>query len=224
MKNLNKIYFRSTKNILDRYPNWPIIRNIDLGLIGFYHGRNADFQWVTSLEELGISFKTRSSESSMNELYTSMDSVSVKFEASEKMSSSKAKFKFGKKNKIALQGHKMFHQQIEISDLNKSLIEKINEGLKWNYKWIILSEIWVADGFTTLISGSQNGICEISTLKNTDKGDVFNIANVTLGLNLSNFSNMAYQGVAEQNVKPYLQILKLTSDNHLKRYGKNIFF
>jgi hypothetical protein len=46
---------REIRDELGRYPNWPIGHAIDLGQVGYYDGRNAEFDWRNTLTGLGRS-------------------------------------------------------------------------------------------------------------------------------------------------------------------------
>ncbi|HKR05180.1 MAG TPA: hypothetical protein VJY62_11155 [Bacteroidia bacterium] len=218
MGKIDKIYVRDTRNQLGRYPNWPIIQQISLGKIGYYFSRKAVFVWETDLNKLGITAVYPFSQQRMSELYTSENSVSIAFSIDSSTGNSKAIFDFSKKRSVATQGHDVGYQVLDIDNLNIQLLNKINNGLKWDYDWVIITEIWTASGFTTLISNSSGSHSEISA--NTKiSGSAFNVADFNLGLKVTGSKKMGYQGVAEKNVQPYFQIHRLTRDNKLKRYG-----
>jgi len=222
MNKVNKIYLRNTRDSLGRYPNWPINQKIEIGKVGYFNGRKAEFQWVSSLKNLGVSYDSTNTQQFISELYTSSNSVSAKF-TTENKGILKAKFNFSKSNSVVAQGHEMGYKTLDIGSLRNGLMDKIEGGLEWDYDWVIITEIWSSTGFTTLISSSKDSYSKIKA-----KGDLanhsFNIADVNLSPKIAGFNNMAYQGVAEKKVNPYFQIHRLTKDHRLKRYGKKMNF
>lgn len=223
MSKIDKIYVRRTRDELGRYPNWPLNQGIALGSIGHFHGRKAKFEWRTSLKELGIDISEVAPQAFMSELYTSHDSVSSEFHAASGDNPSKAEFNFAKTSSVASQGFEMGHQQLPIDRLKNEIIKSINKGVEWDYTWVVITELWLASGFTTLISSSKNSSSVIAANKVSDT-KVFNIADINLGLQVTRSKFMAYQGVAEQNVRPYFQIHRLTKDHRFKLYGVGTYF
>jgi len=223
MGKINEIYIRDTRDQLGRYPNWPINQEISLGKIGYYVGRKATFVWETDLSKLGITIANSSAQQLMSELYTSENSVSISFDVDSSTGFSKAVFDFSKKRSVATQGHDVGYQVLDLDNLKTQLLNKISKGLVWDYNWVIITEVWIASGFTTLISNSSGSHSEISAstrISNT----AFNVADFNLGLKVTQSRKMGYQGVAEKNVQPYFQIHRLTKDNKLKRYGLKTSF
>lgn len=223
MGKINEIYLRDTRDQLGRYPNWPINQQIALGKIGTYFGRKATFSWETDLQSLGIAMTVTNPQQVMSELYTTEDAVTLSFGFDTETGVSKAKFDFSKKRAVATQGHDVGYQVIDIRKLRTDLLSKIDSGLQWDYNWVIITEVWVANGFTVLISNSTESYTEIST-KPEVKMNAFNIADFNLGLKVTGSRKMGYQGVAKENVQPYFQIHRLTQDKKLKLYGPNTSF
>jgi hypothetical protein len=222
MGKIDEIYIRDTRDQLGRYPNWPVNQKISLGKIGLFYGRKATFEWETDLQSLGINVATPPLQQFMSELYTSENAVSLSFDIDASTGNSKALFDFSKKRSVATQGHEVGHQALDIAQLKSALISKIENGLKWNYEWVIITEIWSANGFTTLISNSKESRTEISATRNIVSG--FNVADFNLGLKVTQSRKMGYQGVAERNVQPYFQIHKLTRSHQLRLYGTRTSF
>lgn len=226
MTSLQKFYVRATRDSLNRYPNWPINQVIGLGQVGYYSGRNAEFRWYTSLSKLGLNVATIGPESLADELHTSEEGVDLDF-AGDAGQAVKANFTFQRKRSIATQGYKMDHSRLDLADLLTQLRAAIKaKKVQWDFDWLILTELWRGDAFTTLISGRQKGRLSISATAPT-AGPAFNIANPSLGLGISSSSGMAYQGVAEKSpqarIAPYFHVHKLVDHDKkglvLKRYA-----
>ena len=223
MGKIDEIYVRDTRDQLGRYPNWPINQKIALGKVGYYHGRKARFSWETDLDALGIPTSNPNTQQLMSELYFSEDSVSFGFEADAAAGMSKANFDFFRKRSVATQGYEVGYQILDIKSLKSQILNRISEGLSWDYDWVIITEVWTASGFTTLISNSTESHTEISA-NSLVTGGAFNVADFNLGLKVTKSSRMGYQGVAEKNVQPYFQIHRLTKDKTFKLYGQNTYF
>ncbi|MEM9921156.1 MAG: hypothetical protein AAF990_23845 [Bacteroidota bacterium] len=218
MASNEKIYVRNIRKDLGIFPNWPTYRQIGLGEVGYYNGRKAQFDWRTSLNDLKINFERNEVGGAASDMYTSRGSVQHSFNANLSDGSS-ANFKFSKKNLVATQGYDVSHQTIKIDQLENELRSKIaNKEIEWNYDWVILSQIWHTVGFTLLISRSNDASIEI-VAGNNFMGDVFNIADVNLGLEHRASKNMSHQVVAKRNPNPFFQIHRFTKKGNLELYG-----
>ena len=226
MGKIQEIYVRETRDELGRYPNWPIQRPIQLGSVGIYDGRLAEFDWVTSLATLGITVPPTRSQSLIDEMYTTLGAVNVKFEAAT--AGNKAGFNFAKAMAVATQGYKTAYAFYELGPLQQAIVSAIvGEKVEWNLDWVVVTELWKSDAFTTLISGAKGSSAEISTTQPVPSG-VFNVADINVGVKLSRSDAMGYHGVAEKAVSPFFQIHRLIHDRknnryYLKRYGRNTF-
>jgi hypothetical protein len=223
MSKIGKIYLRKTREELGRFPNWPVNQKIQIGQIGYYDGRKACFHWETDLKFLGIQVPESAPDQLMSELYTSNDSVSVEFNTDQATGQSEAFLGFSKKYSVVTQGYGMAYKSIELGQLKDRLLQEIGRGMKWDYDYVIITELWTAEGFTTLISNAKSGSSKVSA-GSLLRQKPFNIADFNLDLKVCGCNGMAYQGIAEKNVQPYFQIHRLTKDNQLKRYGRDTGF
>lgn len=228
MAKIQEIYVRTTRDELGRYPTWPIQQPIALGNIGFYNGRQAEFSWVTSLSALGITIAPSPSQSLIDEMYTTMGAVNLKFEAAASGSHHQAGFTFSKPLAVATQGYKTSYAVLPLGPLEQAVVTAIrSRKASWNMDWVIVTELWQAEAFTTLISGAKESSAHIAT-NGAVPGGVFNIADITVGVKLAKSEAMGYNGVAEKGVNPFFQIHRLVHEKkndryYLKRYGRNTF-
>jgi hypothetical protein len=227
MGKLGEIYVRTIRDDLGRYPTWPVNYPMELGLIGYYHGKSATFEWIDKLENIGIVINPSFSQKLTEEKYYSRNSTSYKFMIDEPTSKSKVSFCFKKNNSVASQGFEIDYQILPTDVLTKSIRQKISDGLSWNYKWVVVTELWLTKGFTTLISGGNNSSIElmVSAILN----DIpFNVANPDLGIKITKEKYINYRVVAGTGIKPYFQVHRLINDEkaglYLKKYGRNIIF
>jgi hypothetical protein len=220
---IRKILFREVRDTLGFYPNWPTNDNIELGLIGQHFSREASFEWKTSLSNLGISFHTLTSSTSTDRLDTSASGVNYEFSSNLTDKHASAEFEFTKGRSFATQGFNMYYKRINTGDLERDLLPLINgKHVQWDKEWVILTELFEANSFTTLVSESKKARAVIAAsvpiLANT-----FNIADPNLGLKVTESSNMAHREIATMSVKPYFVIHKAIwfdgSYRRLKQYG-----
>lgn len=227
MGKIDKVYVRTIRDDLGRYATWPISYPMELGMIGFYHGRSASFEWINNLENLGISVEPTAPQGLMDNMYCSKEAVTYNFNTESGSKNGIASFKFSKNRTIASQGFDFEYSTIPLGVLSAKLSKAISDGLEWNSKWVIVTEVWMTKGYTALISGSKNSHTEIKTSIPIDN-DIFNIANTELGLSVSKAKQMGFQGVAKPGIKPYFQIHRLIYNPktgwYMKKYGHNMSF
>jgi hypothetical protein len=111
---------------------------------------------------------------------------------------------------------------LPINQLNKILTERINRGqLEWNYRWIILTEVFNATGYSALMAGSNKS--SMSLAANVEAGtSSFNIANINLGIEAESHENMAFQTLCRHGASPYFYVHKLIRNGdrpYLRRYA-----
>lgn len=223
MATINEVYSREMRDSMGRYPNWPLNKTISLGNIGTYHGRSANFEWRTSLKELGIIIPEPAAQATfMDELFCSNKGVNIDFRHRQQDNLSLASFKFKKNRSIATQGHQTAIHQLPIGELELLLRRAIHDGLKWDKDWLIITELWSASGFSMLMSGSDASLLEISAQSQTPLKS-FNIADTELGLQVHRSRAMGYQGIAKAGIKPFFQVHKLVYNPKIDRYYLKLY-
>jgi hypothetical protein len=228
MNKLGKYYFREMRDQLGYYPNWPVSRRIGLGQIGYWDGRNAEFDWRTSLSNLNVSVGTLTSPSPVEECYTSKNNVQLSFKI-ESSGAATAHFNFTRRMSLACQGYQMNISSLDLGDLLLKLRDTVgrNKAL-WDWDWLIVTELWTGKAFTTLISG--DGASEVAISASSPPpppGSPFNVANPSFGLGVSRSKGMAYKVVAEQRpgseISPFFHVHKLVDHPQkglgLKKYA-----
>jgi hypothetical protein len=229
MSKLSKFYVREVRDRLGRYPNWPLGQAISLGRIGYYDGRNAEFDWQKSLTDFGLAVAPANGAAApVEELYSSEDSVRLSFVA-DGGTGSKAQFTFTRKRSLAFQGYQMSITELDLGDLLSKLRTLVaGNPNAWDSEYVIITTLWVGQSFTTLISGERKSDIAISaSAPPPPPGSPFNIANPSFGLGVSSSNGMSYKVVAEQRpgsqVFPFFHVHKLVNHDQkglvLKRYG-----
>lgn len=229
MSRIPKLYVRNTRDELGRYPTWPPQRRVELGDIAIYSGRRAEFDFVTSIHQLGIAVRPNASQGIMAELYTTMQAVNLKFgPASSDVTKSSAQFTFRRAASVATQGFQMSHVTLPIDRLRSAIDDATAGGVMWDPDWLVVTEIWHAEAFTTLIASSKASEAEVAA-KVEVPGHAFNIADVNLGLHVARSAEMTYQAVCDTAVHPFFQVHKRIFDSgrkshYLKVYGRDARF
>jgi hypothetical protein len=219
---IQKKIFEEIRDKLGWFPTWPIGANAELGKVGFFHGRNKEFEWVTSLEDLSIDLQPAGSQRVFDEMYATEAAVSCKFRVDPQANKRFADFSFGRRNSIAAQGYDMAFLELPINRLNELLVERISRGqLKWDYRWVILTQVFNATGYSALMAGSKNS--SMSLAANIEAGvSSFNIANINLEIEAESHTNMAFQTLCKHGASPYFYVHKLIRNGdrpYLRRYA-----
>jgi hypothetical protein len=218
---LRKQLFREIRKELGWFPLWPVCASLELGAIGHFYSRSQNFEWVTSLAELAIALDPIASPATVDELYTTQSAVSYQFHGEESLV--RADFSFTRQNAIVTQGYEMRFQRLPLKQLEDLLVDQIqNQKLEWNFNWVIVTEIFQATGFSLLMSGSRRS--SVSFAAQIPNGlPYFNIANINLGLETTQSSQMSFSSVCRQNVTPYFYVHKLLYNDGrlcLERYAQ----
>jgi len=153
MSKIRKKLFYEIRDELGYFPTWPVGDTLSLGHIGFYDGWHKEFEWVTSLPELGFDIATSGEQKQLfDERYSTESAVDFAFTADAETKTVNADIAFSRRSSIAAQGYKMGINKLHIDDLNRKVIPKICSGeLDWDPKWVVLSEIFAAEGFSEIM-------------------------------------------------------------------------
>jgi hypothetical protein len=214
--------FREVRDELDRFLNYPVNDKIELGDFGIYENRRCRFDWEGNLKTFGIPIASAGVQNEMVEVYETAGKVRVQEKLHFSGSNPSASTTFDRKTALALRAHRIGLDKVQLSALEKSLSTAINKGLAWNTDWVIITQLWQADGFTQLVSGSSNAGIEIeATVPGAMAG--FNYADPSVGLKVVNHKWMSYHAVGIASVRPYFTIHKMrqnmSGDWKLFKYG-----
>lgn len=225
MSDFQEIYVRETRDQLGKYPNWPLQRKLELGSIGLFNGRRARFDWEGSLGALGIDVKPSPPQFLLDETYKTAGRVNIRFDGAPG-AAKKCDLEFRRFAAFATQPFRPSVQALPINRLQDAIVAAVREKrIEWDLRWVVVTELWHADAFTALISGSRAGRAEISARRPKDDKP-FNLADLDIGVTASRSQGMRYLGVAEQSVFPFFQVHRLIHDrandrHYLKHYGPN---
>jgi hypothetical protein len=227
MSILAKYYLREVRDYLGWYPSWPVNSKLALGQIGIFDGREAEFDWQRDLARFGVTMKIKTSPAPLKDIYTSRRASILGFSV-DHGTATKADFHFHRKRSIAFQGFDVKLHQVDTGDLADQLAKKYRT-IGWNDDWLILTELWVATAFTTLIAETRKTKVSITATMPPlppGPGFPFNIANAACGLSVSSSHSMSYMQIAENspgaNIFPFFRVHKVVIDPKrgltLKRY------
>jgi len=203
--------FRKIRKELDRYPNIGVVEPLSLGDIGFYNGRKAKFDWHSNMKNFKLSISPQKFNDPIHtadELYTSSNAVNYEFVLDEQNLGT-AQFNLNKSYSLVSQAVDLTTERYEISELEKLLLEKIrSKEIKWNPKWVIITQVYKSPSFSLIVSGGKDGYAAIKTNTKLNQR-FFNIADSSLNLTLSKSKQIAYNIIGKQNITPFFRIHKL---------------
>ena len=220
MSRIEKRLYTEIRDQLGYYPTWPIGRQLELGLVGYLNNRYMSFDWVTSLNDLGFNFETPPPQELMfDEMYATESAVNYSFEFSN-ADNLMGNFKFKKGRAFTAQGYKMVIHKIKTQYLNKVLLPKIqNNDIEWDKKWVIITELFHAGGFTLLVGGKAGG--EVSLSANVPKQVLsFNTADIGANIQIVKENSMSYRNVCAAGATPYFYIHKLVTEHGQPRFRR----
>lgn len=209
MGNYRERYIRETRDEYGYYPNWPVCSPLELGQVGYFNGRRAEFHWHTSLKRLGVPFAAQLGFPGFTDLRADQGNVQFEFGFDGAPGVARALFTFHRKMAYATQGHGIQISRLDTNAVSNELISRINAGtLKWDPNWVVTTEIAEGDSFTTLISGKSGGQISLSASP-TGSSPEFNIADVNASVAVRSAKWMSYKGIAEKRAIPFFQICNL---------------
>lgn len=223
MAGFRRRVFRDVKKDLGRFVNWPVNYAVSLGDYGLYNGRKCEFDWRGNVSVLGIDTVSSESQFLMDEIYSTGSGTDISFSGETGRNVATAKVKFRRGQNSAAQGHRMSYMRANTRALRNDLVAAIeNASIVWDFNLVVVTDIFEAEAFSTLISANRNASVDISA-DNLAPGEAFNIADVTAGVKASGQRSMAYTGIAEGGARPYFQIRKLRRTKPVRysfeRYG-----
>ena len=209
-----ELAFRKLKREFDRFPNMDFVEPMNLGQIGIYNGRRANFNWRTNLSRFDISISPQRFNDLppiIDEIYTSDDAVNYEFKVDDQKLGV-ASFSFSKSYSLASQAIDLITEGYEIRELEQLLLDKIrSREIEWEREWSIVTQVFKAASFSLLIASGKDGVAEIKTQKEL-ASQFFNIADPNLDLVLTKSKKLAYRIIGKQNIIPFFRIHKFKGD------------
>jgi hypothetical protein len=194
---------REIKNELRQFLNSDFTSKQMLGQVGFYRGKHVEFDWQTTLSELGVVAVDPTEQHQIDLFYNSKGAVSINIVGSIKKSAV-IRMDFSKKGAIASESYKLRSISLDTTSLGKALRKYIEKN-SWNRHFVILTKKFVTDGFSFVLSGRETASIELSA--NTTPGR-FNIADISLSPTIKAEKSLEYRVIAGASIEPYFVVHK----------------
>jgi hypothetical protein len=199
--------FREVRDELDRFLNYPLNQQIELGDFGIFDGKRCRFEWQGNLRDLKADCTSAGFQNEIAETYATAGVVSIQARLALGGTRPSADINFRRGAALAFRGHRIGFDQVQLIGVAKNLSAAIRGGLEWDRKRVIVTQIWKAEGFTHLVSGGKGASVQIeATAAKAEPG--FNYADPTLGLQVTTERAMSYCSVGQTEVKPYFSVHK----------------
>jgi hypothetical protein len=195
---------REIKNELGQFLSNDFTAVQTLGQVGFYRGKHVEFDWQTTLTELGVAAVASSDQHQIDFFYNSKGSVSLNLTGSA-ASAATIRMDFTRKGAIASESYKLRSVSYDLPSLGKAL-RKFVETQKWDPHWVILTRKFVTDGFSFVLSGNSAASIELSA--NVGSSVRFNIADVTLKPTIKAERSLEFRVIAGEAIEPYFVVHK----------------
>lgn len=224
MAKIRKRLFKEIRDELGYFPTWPVGDALTLGKIGVYKGKDYEIEWIDTLDNLGFQISASGAQKQLfDEKYATSSAVTFDFRSESSVIN--AEIVFHKKSSIAAQGFGMAIKKLSVSDLNTKVVPEITSGaIEWKSDYVVLSELFEADGFSTFVGGAEGSKVVLSATSAATSGS-FNIADINAGIGLTKSEKMAYEALCKTNATPYFYIHKLINNKgkpYFRRYADRV--
>lgn len=208
---MSAVYEQYTEELREKYgylATWLPNIKLKLGDIGVL--KRDRFEFITTLDDLGISFKTRDISEAADYEYISADGANVEFNAGADVagigttigkSSAKASVFFKRANAVVFVAKGCKTTLIEQHDrLGKQIVALYQAG-KWPKEHVIITELVTAESATILISATADAKIDFSATSQIAPLSL-SLAEATAGLQIARSSGIATQILASRQLTP----------------------
>lgn len=209
MSNYQKSITKSVRVEYGRFPNVEAARRLELGQVGTFDGKSAQFTWLRKLQDFGITQKQLTPddiEGFVDEEFSIGEQTSVIFGAKEN-GLGYASLSLGTARSMIAQATSMRCLYLDEWHTRQAIIEAIESGTNWSSDYLVITHLFVADSYSQFFSLSKGAEAEVNTsLPTTGR---FNLANGNLGLSIGNRKGSIHSLLAQENVTPFFMVQKL---------------
>ena len=221
MPSPREIVCRHFKKTNGMFLNYDSQLPVELGDIGIWNGKAAEFEKIETLDNLGILPVIKPQFVPGEDQYKNADKAEFKSKGRSGLAA--FDFTFGGKSRYALQAYDTLTESIEDTDLANKICTAIEGGLKWSGNWIVVTAVWKANSFTQLISSASDADAEICADIETEYP--FNIADTEVGVRLGCNQSLSVARVAGAGARPYFIGKKYypateKRKQQMRKYGK----
>ena len=222
-KSPRKIVCRDFKNAEGIFLNYDTQVNVQLGDVFLWDGKNAQFNIVTRLKDLGIPPTIERNLVPENKLYTSGRGVSGKFCIATDDKNASMSFNFTASSRYSMQASDTYLEELDEVSLANDIVKAEENGkLDWDKNWIVVAKIWDAAAFTKFVSANSGAYATVEATSASLLSS-FNIADVDLGIGLAGYHGLAAHQFAESGARPFFMGMKLRKRSgaipHMVKYG-----
>ncbi|MFB2968467.1 hypothetical protein ACE1CD_05810 [Aerosakkonema sp. BLCC-F183] len=213
-----EVYVNGIKKQLNNYyAAWLPSTKFQLGDVGFLTGNL--FNKVTSLENLGISFKESPDHDSTKIEYVSESGVSRVIKVAGQLNPNLPNIpqgqagigiEFSKEGAFIIQAEESFEPFIDdLVKLEKDIRQAYQDG-NWKSGWVVITQLIRSPNATIMISNSSQSKIELSA-----EGDV-TLQGISLGNARAKFAVRAETGqifklIDAQNITPFFKLLQIAA-------------
>ncbi len=212
MAEVSSLYIKEMYKRFAYMATWLPNTKLKLGDVGFQNG--GSFKRMTSLKELGLSFKIRSGKNPVDFTYTSQSGISIKTKLAGEIIEG-ANLPLNKAGLILdfnREGAFLFHASQclvdELEDregLGKTLI-KLYADNNWNFNWSVVDTIVKANCVTIVVSNSKQANIELTAKSPLT---AINLANVEAGLKVNSQRGDIIRFLATKKLSPLFKLSRL---------------
>ena len=205
------VYRQYTEELREKYgylATWLPNIKLKLGDVGIL--KRDRFEFITSLDDLGISFKTRDISEPADYEYISSDGANIEFNAGANVagigttvgkSSAKASVLFKRANAVVFVAKGCKTTLIEQHDrLGKQIVALYQAG-KWPKDHVIITELVTAESATILVSATAGAKIDFSATSQIAPLSL-SLAEAAAGLQIASSSGIATQILASRQLTP----------------------
>lgn len=203
--------------------NYESQRPVALGDIFLWDGKKAEFDIVERCSNIGLKPIIQTSDIKSSQLFNSRSGVNFGFSAKTAATPPTMEFRYKGASRFSMQAYETKVESVDYLNLATQVAQATSSnGLLWNDKWIVVTDVWKADAFTQIVAGGKSARAGVSANSQTVSAP-FNIADFSIGVSLSYGSDLTSQQVAQSGAVPFFIGRKYRSSQgmtpHFVRYG-----
>jgi hypothetical protein len=212
MESASKSYVQGIWQRFSYLATWLPNTRLQLGDIGVQEGE--EFRRVTSLADLGVTFKVRSGADRVDFTYTSQSGVTIRTNAKGEVGVGTAlpgaqagiSIEFGEAGAFLFQAMGCSVDEIEDkAAVGRAAIALFQQG-QWQPQWRLVDTLVKADSATIVVSNSQNAALELSAKVPVTVAD---LANAEAGLAVNAQRGDVIRFIAARGLSPLFKLSRV---------------
>lgn len=205
-------YVRELHKRFSYWPTWLPNERLKLGDVGILEGER--FSNQTTLDELGIAYKSRKSSEGVDFTYTSAAGVTVRAQAKGELNSGTpanlgqagVSIEFGSAGAFLFQASGCtVDELVNKASIGRGVFNLVREGT-WERNWVVVDTLVRADCATIVLSRSNKGSIELTAAAPVTAAD---LAKLDAGLSVHRQSGDLVRFVAAQGLSPLYRVSRV---------------